>query len=404
MVTDVTYRTLTDAETEAVKESPGTALMGTLAHECPVECLKCDAPAGSPCESPSGEATYLHGARAKAWAKWSPSDSLTPAAPAPRGDTFESLKAYGVLGEAVAQELERVAAQAREAAEAAAKATACESRRLEVVTPKAQKVEVDHAHAALEELLAWVQDGHGTKAAATNPLLVGPTGSGKGMLARQAAKAFDLELVIVPFSPDDMVYDFLGFKDANGGKVKVPLTDAWERPCLILFDELDRARTSTLTRLNEAVASGRLETPNGTLHLHPDSIIIGAGNTLGHGATEAYTAAQALDVSNLSRWCPVVQVDYDPDLEAGLARSLAGDVGAQWAGLVQEVREACESLGVNRHPADTRTVLAGARSLARRPEARAQVLEACLMARLTDNTRDRVRANVQDALKAWVVA
>jgi MoxR-like ATPase len=412
------YRQLTDKEKQNIQESAGDAIGNGDADKCPVWCPKCNADPGDKCQTSTGNRnTYLHGSRAKAWARWDREDGEdddkdsdkdasetttddkqesnktngTTDAPDDVLQAVDSLKKrYGSLGEDLGDALVEVA-------ERAATASSIEPSKVVVEEINGGTEEIEHAHKKLDQVLWWVARTQ----EATHPFLVGPPGGGKGTLASQVANAYDKEFVIIPLSPDDMVYDMVGFRGANGQYVETPLTEAWEDDNFILFDELDRARPSTLTRLNEALSSGRLETPGGTLDRHPDGIVVGAGNSLGHGADSAITTGQQLDLASLDRWSPVIEIDYDADLEASLAASYAGETGKKWADLVDAMRAAARDLGIDRHPATTRAVITGAQALANpgpisQDKAKHRVLRGTILDKVGQDQAERLKDKVRD--------
>jgi MoxR-like ATPase len=409
------YRQLTDKEKQNIQKSAGEAIGNGDADKCPVWCPKCNADPGDKCQTSTGNRnTYLHGSRAKAWARWDredgeaddnkdsdPTDTSETAAdgnnktngsaPDDVLQAVDNLKdQYGSLGEDLGDALVDIAQQA-------ATTSSIEPTKVVVEDIDGDTEEIEHAHKKLDQVLWWIPRTQ----EATHPFLVGPPGSGKGTLASQVANAYDKGFVIIPLSPDDMVYDIVGFRDANGQYVETPLTEAWEDDNLILFDELDRARPSTLTRLNEALSSGRLETPGGTLDRHPDGIVMGAGNTLGHGADSAITTGQQLDLASLDRWSPVIEIDYDARLEASLAASYAGETGEDWADLVDAMRAAARDLGIDRHPATTRAVITGAQALANpgpisQDKAKHRVLRGTILDKVGQDQAERLKDKVRD--------
>ena len=190
-----------------------------------------------------------------------------------------------------------------------------------------------------------------------NVYLYGPAGSGKSTAAKQAAKA--LELPIGTTGKVDSKYDLLGFRDAHGRVVRTPFREIWESGGVFLFDELDRSDPSAVVALNNGLATGSLDFPDGTVAKHERTLIIGGGNTALGGGDRIYTAGIAQDGSVRDRFV-FLPWNYDEGLELRLVGTDAKAI--RWCHYVQAVRRAASKLKVD-VLATPRASLQGARAL-----------------------------------------
>ena len=143
----------------------------------------------------------------------------------------------------------------------------------------------------------------------------GPAGTGKSYLARQLAKAMDIEYYYTNNVTDEV--QIKGFIDANGRFHETEFYKAFTRGGIFLLDELDASIPETLTMLNEAIANGYFPFPNGKVTAHPDFHCVAAGNTFGTGADNEYTGRYQIDAATLNRF-GVVRVDYDERIERAM--------------------------------------------------------------------------------------
>ena len=145
--------------------------------------------------------------------------------------------------------------------------------------------------------------------------LWGEAGTGKTDLAKAVADA--LELPFYHLSKVSDVYELTGFVDANGNYVESDLYRAMTNPKggLLLFDEMDSSDEEALVKFNAVISQRRFSFPGkGLVEANENFRVIGAGNTGGTGANEAYTGRRQLDASTLNRFF-YVEVDYDPNIE-----------------------------------------------------------------------------------------
>ena len=211
-----------------------------------------------------------------------------------------------------------------------------------------------HAHPKLATLLRVVSSRQ-TNGFAPNVFLVGPTSSGKTHASKQTADTLDR-----PFYAHggmEMVHELMGFIDGPGRLHRTPFRDAFENGGVVLLDELDSWSQSCTLALNAALANGYAAFPDGMIQRHPDSIVIGAGNTHGTGATAEYVGRNRLDQAFLSRFPVKIVWDNDPALEINTTGN------PDFARMVQAARERARAKGL-KHLIDSRHMSAGAALIA----------------------------------------
>ena len=161
-------------------------------------------------------------------------------------------------------------------------------------------------------------------------MLKGPAGTGKSHLAINACqKLFDIKgdaydvvrsgkFAQISFSPDTMSADMLGYQDANGVYHETDIVRVFRDGGVILFDEIDSADGTVLTKLNTMLANGTVPTPEGVVTRNPKTYIIWTGNTWGTGGDSMYMRNR-LDAATLDRVVgATITIDYDAELEKGV--------------------------------------------------------------------------------------
>lgn len=138
--------------------------------------------------------------------------------------------------------------------------------------------------------------------------LCGPAGTGKSYLAKQVAEALGLDYYYTNSVTDDIMLK--GFIDANGRYHETQFYHAFVNGGVFLLDELDASVPETLVLLNNALANGYFNFPNGKASAHKDFRCIAAGNTYGTGADNTYTGRYQLDASSMDRFASI-HVGYD---------------------------------------------------------------------------------------------
>jgi hypothetical protein len=209
-----------------------------------------------------------------------------------------------------------------------------------------------HFHDRFKDVMEMVAIGE-------TPYLVGPSGSGKGVIADQVARLFGLKMYTVRFFAGMSEINLSGMLipvEANGSFSYVPVGAvlAFEHGGLFFADEVDNGDNNTTLILNPLTNGEDIHIPirfrNPVVKRHPNFRMIMAGNTTGHGADRVYTGRQALDGAFMDRIrSSVVRVDYDKDLEA----ALGDDEVVDWA---WKVRDAISKHNL-RHIMSTRTIV-----------------------------------------------
>lgn len=166
----------------------------------------------------------------------------------------------------------------------------------------------NEAHPLLGELLSTLLSG-------LNPLLVGPAGSGKTMMAAQAAEALELKYGHLCFSAG-VSETWLFGRQTPTGFIAGDFFNLYKNGGLFLADEIDAADANLLLTINTALANGHLYNPiNGeNVERHKDFYFVGAANTFGKGGTTVYTGRTRLDAATLDRFV-TIEVDYIKEVE-----------------------------------------------------------------------------------------
>lgn len=228
--------------------------------------------------------------------------------------------------------------------------------------PTGKQIEIDErTHAAFPRVLK--------KAAAGLPvLLVGPAGTGKTTLAAQVAKALDRSFSYNSMSAGCSESHLLGrvLPDENGNWTykESPFVRTYRTGGVHLFDEIDAADPNLMVVINAALANGHLSLPfmDEIIERHPDTVIIGAANTYGTGASRQYVGRNALDAATLDRFSvSTLEIGYDAELEKDLAAQILGtDEAARLLSWAHQTRERIQAAGLRRIMS-TRTIANAAR-------------------------------------------
>jgi len=202
-----------------------------------------------------------------------------------------------------------------------------EPNRTEIVVKKLDgtKKNVGTQHKDFETILQCVS-------AKVNIALVGPAGSGKTTTVSQVAKALDLPFYSKSVSAQTGVHEFFGYQDANGNYVRTLFREAYENGGVFLLDEFDAGNPNVLASMNQATANGSCAFADGMVKKHDDFVVVMAGNTYGHGATQEYVGRNKIDSATLDRFA-FINFDYDENMEFSLATN------KDWCKEVQELRK-----------------------------------------------------------------
>lgn len=158
-------------------------------------------------------------------------------------------------------------------------------------------------------------------------LMVGPAGSGKSTIARNAATALSLPYGEISLNPMLPVTNLLGYMNATGDYVGTVFREIWEFGGVFHADEFDNGHPSTMATLNAALACGKggsIAFPDGMVAKSDDFVFIASANTFGRGPDRVYVGRQQLDAATLDRFV-TVEIGYDEALEHQMCLSTGLD-------------------------------------------------------------------------------
>ncbi|MET9558019.1 AAA family ATPase [Streptomyces sp. NPDC006645] len=202
---------------------------------------------------------------------------------------------------------------------------------VEVRVAQADPVRVGgHTHAVLPDVLLALGAG-------CHVLLVGPAGTGKSMMAQQAAQGFGQEFHALSLGPTTPMSKIFGYYDAHGHYHGTPFRSAFEHGGLMLLDELDSGHPGLLAELNQALSIRSCAFADGMVAAHPDFRLIATANTYGTGGDRQYVGRQALDAATLDRFV-VIDVPVDEELEERIALAHAPARPVDARQMIEEVR------------------------------------------------------------------
>ena len=187
-----------------------------------------------------------------------------------------------------------------------------------------------HTHAVFPDVLLALGAG-------CQVLLVGPAGTGKSMMAQQAAEAFGQEFHALSLGPTTPMSKIFGYYDAHGHYHATPFRRAFEHGGLMLLDELDSGHPGLLAELNQALSIRSCAFADGMITAHPDFRLIATANTYGTGGDRQYVGRQALDAATLDRFV-VIDVPVDEELEERIALAHAPSRPKDARRVIEEVR------------------------------------------------------------------
>jgi len=150
--------------------------------------------------------------------------------------------------------------------------------------------------------------------------LVGPTGSGKSVLARQVSEYLELDYAEIQLSLGVSRTDLFGNWNAQGF-VDRPFQRLYSNGGVFCLEEIDGCDPNMLLSINNAIANEHLfNSSNGqTYQKHEEFYPIATANTWGAGATANYSGREGLDASTLDRFkYGRILVDYNTDIEWGI--------------------------------------------------------------------------------------
>lgn len=218
----------------------------------------------------------------------------------------------------------KVQAQVEEQVEARLKDVM--ATRLTIKVGEKPEVEVGLAHECFPTVFAILQEQ------SPSILLVGPAGSGKTFLAKQAADAAGIPFYSSSVCPQSTKSDLLGFVTLNGVTVSTDFITAYSEGGYYLLDEVDAGNPSVLLVLNSAIEQDYVATAHGVYKKHPNFRLIASANTIGVGGDLMYVGRNALDEAFRDRFA-FIYMSYDRKLEAAL------HTDGEWTRFVWRIRE-----------------------------------------------------------------
>jgi len=188
--------------------------------------------------------------------------------------------------------------------------------------------------------LAYLERLHAARVPA---YLIGPAGSGKGYLAHALAERLGVDYASISCNGGISPAWLLGRDTVSNGVTYGDFVRIFRDGGVFVFDEIDAASPDILILVNEAIANGRLYHPltGECIVRHADFYAIGIGNTLGTGATAAYSSRRPIDGATLDRFrMGRVHIGHDRDLQVAVAYEILRAAGVEdeyGAGVAAEV-------------------------------------------------------------------
>lgn len=187
--------------------------------------------------------------------------------------------------------------------------------------------------------------------------LVGPAGSGKSVLASNAAAELSLPFASLSVCSQTTKTDFLGYMDAQGTYRGTSFRQAYEKGGVFCLDEVDNGNPNVLAVLNSALSNEFNLFPDRMVKRHPNFIVVACANTFGSGAIGGYVGRTQIDAATLDRFF-FVEMPYDDGLESHVAGITATESpkwdaegqkvpnAEEWTAVVRKVRSTVADLGI----------------------------------------------------------
>lgn len=248
----------------------------------------------------------------------------------------------------------------------------------------------------------------------THVYIYGAPGSGKSTLATQVATAMSLPITINSCGDETASYLLQGYVHAGTGEVYPGLVDVMLCKCqhagspecdcggCLFLDELDACPSGALLWLNDLLAARSCTIPTERrkqgerVAMGRRSVLLGAGNTLGRGATKDHNARGALDVSSLDRF-KILKGDYDRELERHIATTINAVNGPAIATKVQAWRDAAHRLNVSGTILTTRAIIGWCEQFNMRSLSAAEVETACVWRGVASEVVARIKSEASVA-------
>lgn len=153
------------------------------------------------------------------------------------------------------------------------------------------------------------------KAGLTNLWLVGPAGCGKTTLCSIVGDNLGIPVTIIPCGAGTSSTTFMGYKYPE--RIGTPFVHAFGQEGIIVLDEFTALEAQVAQMVNSALANNELDSTIGTVHRHPNCVVIATSNTFGNGADRMYVSNNQLDASTINRYaCGVIEIDYSKEYES----------------------------------------------------------------------------------------
>lgn len=174
-------------------------------------------------------------------------------------------------------------------------------------------------------------------------LMVGPAGTGKSTIAKQAATVLKLAYFELSLNPGMTATAITGYMQATGEYVSTLFRQAYENGGVFHFDEFDNGHPSTLATTNAALAGDRMAFPDGMVMRHPDFVCVASANTFGRGADRQYVGRQQIDAATLDRFV-VEEILIDESMERIVAEGIGYAHTAEVLTYVRALRYNAETM------------------------------------------------------------
>lgn len=163
------------------------------------------------------------------------------------------------------------------------------------------------------------------KAGMNNIWMVGPAGCGKSTIVRNTAKELGMPYLCISCGIGTSATEFTGYKYPTREATK--FAEFYAQKSIILIDEMTALDPSVAQVINAALANDEIETTTGTVHRHPECIIVATSNTFGNGADRQYVANNQLDASTIDRFIgAIIEVNYSEEYESQYDAEIVGYV------------------------------------------------------------------------------
>lgn len=131
--------------------------------------------------------------------------------------------------------------------------------------------------------------------------LWGPPGVGKSFFPMDLARVLDIPIIII--QAVSMPEVLIGCLDINGEVQRTKFNQAIQKPCIVIFEEVDSWNGKTREALMPFFANGAITFDDGTtIHRHPKCLIFGTGNTNMAGPTKEHPNRERIDQAFADRW------------------------------------------------------------------------------------------------------